>query len=133
MSLKPDAEISIALATGVMAYAGYQFALPSMADVRSLEPNNADIQSSERVAAWTAAGIVSVVSLLTKSPAVFMVGGLVVIGTSWTVRHADQVNTISKKAGSMVPAPATGTEGVVGDTVAATQQMPTTPVYGVAV
>lgn len=133
MSLKPDAEISIALATGVMAYASYQFALPSMADVRSLEPNNKDIQSSERVAAWTAAGIVSVVALITKSPSVFMVGGLVVIGTSWTVRHADQVNTVSKKAGSMVPAPATGTEGVVGDTVAASQQMSTTPMYGVAV
>lgn len=133
MSLKPDAEISIALATGVAAYSAYQFALPSMADVRSLEPNNTDIQSSERVAAWTAAGIVSVISLITKSPSVFMVGGLVVIATSWTVRHADQVSTVSKKAGSMVPAPATGSEGVVGDQVAASQQLPSTPVYGVAV
>jgi hypothetical protein len=131
--LKPDAEISIALATGVMAYAGYQFALPSMADVRSLEPNNKDIQSSERVAAWTAAGIVSVVSLLTKSAAVFMVGGLVVIGTSWTARHADQVNTVSKRASAMVPQPATGSEGVIGDQVAVSQNLSTAPVYGVAV
>lgn len=131
--LKPDAEISIALATGVMAYASYQFALPSMADVRSLEPNNKDIQSSERVAAWTAAGIVSVVALLTKSASVFMVGGLVVIGTSWTTRHADQVDTVSKKASSMIPQPATGSDGVVGDQVAASQSLPTTPLYGVAV
>ena len=36
--LKPDAEISIALATGVMAYASYQVALPAVADVRTLEP-----------------------------------------------------------------------------------------------
>jgi hypothetical protein len=133
MSLKPDAEISIALATSVMAYGAYQFALPSVADIRSLEPNNKDIQSSERVAAWTAAGIVSVIALLTKSPSVFMIGGLTVIGTSWTVRHADQVSTVSKKAGSLLPAPATGNEGVVGDQVAASQQLPTLPVYGVAV
>lgn len=133
MALKPDAEISIALATGVMAYASYQFALPSMADVRSLEPNNKDIQSSERVAAWTAAGIVSVVALVTKSPSVFMIGGLVVIGTSWTTRHADQVSTVSKKAASFVPSPATGDDGVVGDQVAASQQLAVTPVYGVAV
>lgn len=133
MALKPDAEISIALATSVMAYGAYQFALPSVADIRSLEPNNKDIQSSERVAGWTAAAIVAVVSLLTKSPSVFMIGGLTVIGTSWTVRHADQVNTLSKKASTMVPAPAQGTEGVIGDQVAAAQQLSTTPMYGVAV
>ncbi len=133
MSLKPDAEISIALATGVMAFATYQIALPPVADIRSLEPNNKDIQGSERLAAWTAGGLVSLVALLTKSPSVFTVGGLVVIISSWSARHADQVSTISKKAGSLVPAPATGSEGVVGDDVAASQQMSSTPSYGVAV
>lgn len=131
--MKPESEVSIALATGVMAYAGYQMALPSTADIRSLEPGNRDIQAAERVAAWTAAGIVSLVALLTKSPAVFTVGGLVVVGASWTTRHADQVSTVSKKAASLVPSPAQGTEGVVGDQVASVQQLPTTPVYGVAV
>lgn len=131
--MKPDAEVSIALATGVMAYGAYQLALPSMADIRSLEPNNKDIQSSERVAAWTAAGLVSLVALLTKSPAVFSVGGLVVIASSWTTKHADKVSNVTKKASAMVPNPATGSEGVVGDQVAAAQQLPTTPLYGVAV
>lgn len=131
--MKPEAEVSIALATGVMAYGAYQMALPSMADVRSLEANNRDIQSAERVAAWTAAGLVSLVALVTKSPSVFTLGGLVVIGASWTTRHADRVDTVTKKAASMVPSPATGSEGVVGDQVAASQQLPTTPVYGVVV
>lgn len=133
MSLKPDTEVSIALATGVMAYGAYQVALPSTADIRSLEPNNADIQGSERVAAWIAAGLVSVVSLVTKSPSVFCLGGLVVIGASWSTRHADQVSTLTKRATAAVPLPATGSEGVVGDAVAVTQQMPSTPMYGVAV
>lgn len=131
--MKPDAEISIALATGVMAYAGYQMALPSTADIRSLEPNNKDIQASERVAAWTAAGLVSIIALVTKSPAVFSVGGLVVIGASWSTRHADQVSNVTKRAAGAVPLPATGSEGVVGDQVSTVQQLPTTPVYGVAV
>jgi hypothetical protein len=133
MALKPDAEISIALATGVMAYASYQVALPSVADIRSLEPNNRDVQAAERVAAWTAAGLVALVALLTKSASVFTVGGAVVIGTSWTARHADQVSAVSKKASTLVPAPAAGPEGVVGDEVAAVQQLPATPMYGVAV
>lgn len=131
--MKPEAEMSIALATSVMAYGAYQMALPSTADIRSLEPNNRDIQSSERVAAWTAAVLVSGVALLTKSPAVFSLGGLVVIGASWSTRHADQVSNVTKKAASVLPSPATGSEGVVGDQVAAVQSMPTTPVYGVAV
>lgn len=133
MGLKPDAEVSIALATGVLAYAGYQMALPATADIRSMEPNNADIQASERVAAWTAAGLVSLVALLTKSPSVFCVGGLVVIGSSWTARHADQVSNVSKRASSLVPVPSSGADGVVGDDVAVSQQASSTPLYGVAV
>lgn len=131
--MKPEAEVSVGIATAVMAYAAYQMALPSTADIRSLESNNADIQGAERTAAWIAAGGVALVSLLTKSPAVFTIGGLAVIGSSWTARHADQVSAVSKKASSMIPAPATGPEGVVGDEVAAAQQMPVTPLYGVAV
>lgn len=130
--MKPDAEVSIALATGVMAYGTYQVALPTTADIRSLEPNNADIQSAERVASWTAAGLVALVALVTHSPAVFIVGESVVVATAWTTRHADRVSNVTKKAASIIP-PAAGPEGVVGDEVAAVQQLPTTPVYGVAV
>ncbi len=133
MALKADSEVSIALATGVLAYASYQLALPSTADIRSLERNNADVQAAERIAAWTAAGLVSLVALLTRSPAVFTVGGAVVIGSSWTTRHADQVDTVSKRASQFVPAPAMGSEGVVGDKVEATQMAPVMPLYGVAV
>lgn len=131
--MKPDTEVSIGLATAVMAYGAYQMALPASADIRSLEPNNKDIQASERVAAWTAAGLVSLVALATKSPTVFSLGGLVVIGASWTTRHADQVSNVTKKAAGAVPLPATGVEGVVGDQVDVSQQMATTPLYGVAV
>jgi hypothetical protein len=133
MSLKPDAEVTIALATSAMAYGAYQMFLPSVADIRSLEPNNADIQASERTAAWIAAGMVGLVSVITHSPTVFMLGGATIIGTSWAARHADQVSTISKKAGSAVPAPAVGTAGVVGDEVSMSQQAATTPTYGVLV
>jgi hypothetical protein len=131
--MKPDAEVSIALATSVMAYGAYQMALPSTADIRSLEPNNADIQASERTAAWIAAAGVSFVALITKSPSVFVLGGATVIASSWMARHADRVSAVSHKASSLVPAVAQGTEGVVGDKVASVQQLPTTPMYGVAV
>jgi len=131
--MKPDTEVTISLATSVMAYGAYQMALPSTADIRSLEPGNRDILAAERAAAWVAAGMVSFVALITKSPSVFVLGGSTVIASSWMARHADTVSTVSKKAGSLVPAPAKGAEGVVGDQVATVQQLPTTPMYGVAV
>jgi hypothetical protein len=133
MALKADSEVSIALATGVLAYGSYQMALPTVADVRSLEKNNADIQGAERVAAWVSAGLVSLVSLVTKSPSVFVVGGAVVIAASWMTRHADQVDTVQKRASAFVPAPAMGSDGPVGDQVTASQMAPVMPIYGVAV
>lgn len=133
MALKADSEVSIALATGVLAYGSYQMALPTVADIRSLEKNNADVQGAERVAAWVSAGLVALVSLVTKSPSVFVVGGAVVIASSWMTRHADQVDAVQHKAAAMVPAPARGAEGVVGDKVVESQMAPVTPIYGVAV
>lgn len=133
MALKADGETSIALATSVMAYGAYQLALPSTADIRSLEKNNADIQGSERAAAWVSATLVSLVALVTQSAPVFILGGATVIAASWMTRHADQVDTVSKRAGSLIPAPAMGTEGVIGDKVESTQMASVTPMYGVSV
>ncbi|MEU0398350.1 hypothetical protein ABZ208_37530 [Streptomyces sp. NPDC006208] len=133
MALKADSEVSIALATGVLAYGSYQMALPTVADIRSVEKNNSDIQGAERVAAWVSATLVSGIALITKSPSVFVVGGAVVIAASWMTRHADQVDTVSKRAASFVPAPAMGPEGVAGDEVVTSQSASVTPIYGVAV
>ncbi len=131
--MKADSEISIALATGALAYGAYQVALPTVADVRSLDKNNADVQGAERTAAWVSAALVSFVALVTKSPSVFTVGGSVVIAASWMHRHADQVDAVSKRASSFVPAPAMGPEGVVGDKVESASSAPVLPMYGVAV
>ena len=133
-SLKADSEVSIALATAALAYGAYQVALPTVADVRSLEANNPDVQGAERVAAWVSAVLVSGVALITKSPSVFVVGGSVVIAASWMTRHADQVDTATKKASSLVPSPASGPLGVVGDEVTeVSRQSVVTPQYGIAV
>lgn len=133
MAMKPDVEIPIALATSVLAYGAYQYALPSVADIRSLERGNVDVAAAERTAAWVAAGMVSFVALITRSPSVFVLGGATVIAASWMARHADQVDAVQKRAAGLIPAPARGPEGVVGDQVVESQQMPVLPVYGVAV
>jgi len=91
MALKLESSIVAGLATGTLVYGIYQMALPSQADIRSLDSNNTDIARSERVASWTAAGVVAGVSLIARDPTIFVIGGSIMIGLAWINRHANAV------------------------------------------
>lgn len=96
--LKPDQSIIATLAVMTATYAIYSNGLPSIADIRTAQPQNGDIESSERSSAWMAAGVVGIVSILAKDPTVFILGGATVIGLSWWYRHANMVNPDIGKA-----------------------------------
>lgn len=96
--LKPDQSLIASLAVISATYAIYSNGLPSIADIRTAQPGNQDIDSSERSAAWMAAGVVGLVSVLAKDPTVFILGGATVIGLSWWYRHANMVNPDFGKA-----------------------------------
>lgn len=102
MALKPEASLGMALATGTIVYAVHQNMTPSVADIRSLDKNNGDVQSAERTATWTSAAIVAGVSLLAKDATIFIVGGAITIALAWTTRHADQVDTVTKRASTSI-------------------------------
>lgn len=93
-----EGKLGLALATGALVYGVYQMQMPRTVDLRTMEPGNEDAQGAERAATWTAAAAVAGISLVAKSPEVFVVGGLMTIVLSWTYRHADQVNPYTKKA-----------------------------------
>lgn len=90
--LKPEASVGFGLAVATMVYGIYQNQLPSVTDIRLADTNDRDIQSAERAAAWTSAGIVAGVSLITQDPTVFIIGGSMVVMMSWLHRHADRVD-----------------------------------------
>lgn len=96
--LKPEGSLVASLATIATVYAIYQYGVPSIADVRTAEPGNRDIDGSERAAAWMAGGVVAGVSLIAKDPTIFILGGATVIGLSWWTRHANMVNPETGKA-----------------------------------
>lgn len=101
MGLKPEISLGIALATATVVYAVHQNATPTIADIRSLESNQQDIQKAERAATWTSAAIVAGISLLAKDATIFIVGGAMTIAMAWMTRHADQVDTVTKRASSI--------------------------------
>lgn len=136
MPSKPEVSLGLALATGTIVYAVHSNLTPPVADIRSLESNNTDIQASERVATWTSAGIVAGISLLAKDPTIFIVGGAVAIALAWTTRHADQVDTVTKKASIMMdPLKQTGStpSGITEQTVEKSPGLNVGAAYGSSV
>jgi hypothetical protein len=104
MALPKEFSIGIGLATATVVYGLYQNALPTMADVRSLDANNTDISAAERTASWTAAGVVAGVSLIAKDPTIFIIGGSMVVAMAWWHRHANMVvPNVGKATSEMTP------------------------------
>lgn len=104
MSLTPDGKLGLGLTSGVLVYGIFQMQMPTATDVRMAESGQADVQSAERGATWMSAAVVSGIALISKSPEVFVIGGLLTVGLAWMYRHADMVNPITKKAVSSVTA-----------------------------
>lgn len=92
MALKAEVSIPVALATGTLVYGIYQVALPSIADVRSLEPGTPDIAGAEKTALWMSAAAAAAVSLIARDPVPFWVGGMLAVALSWSHRHANWLN-----------------------------------------
>jgi hypothetical protein len=100
MALKREVSLGVGLATAALVYAVYSRALPTLADVRAGAPADVQAGKSEKSAAWTATAVVAAVSLLSRDPTVFIIGGASVVGLSWLHRHANFVNP-SQGAASM--------------------------------
>lgn len=128
--LKPEASIAIGLATATVVYGLFSVASPSIADIRSLDAHNQDLDAAERVAGWTAAGTVAVISLIAKDPTVFVIGGSMVVGMVWWHRHANSVLPATGRASTMGPTSmAEATPRVTQDEAPQLYSVPVTPAY----
>jgi 4-amino-4-deoxy-L-arabinose transferase-like glycosyltransferase len=112
MALKPEASMLGGLAVITLVYGTYQMALPNVADARTAEVADPDLESAERLATVTAAGIVAGVSLITKDMGIFVLGGSAVIVLAWWHRYARMVDPATGKVSELIsgirlaPAPA---------------------------
>lgn len=94
---KAEISIPIALATSTVAIALYQRGLPSSADIRVGVPGDETIETVRKQNAWLAAGTVSIVSLLTKDPTVFIIGGLTVVAMDVFTRANNWASPVTNK------------------------------------
>lgn len=98
MALKPEVSVSVGLATAALVYSVYSNATPSITEIRAAKPGDTDVEASRKLAAWTSAGAVAAISLVTKDPTVFILGGAMVVVLDWWHRHANTVNPQTGKA-----------------------------------
>jgi hypothetical protein len=100
MAPKPETSLTIGLATAAMVVGIYQYSMPGIADVRASGQNDTTIASTERSATWISAAVVAAVSLISKDPTVFILGGSITMALAWHYRHANAVNPKTGKASS---------------------------------
>jgi hypothetical protein len=102
MVLKPNENLMLAAAVGAVVYGTYNIALPTLADTRGLPGNTPDIDKAEKAATWASVAVVSGISLLAKSPEVFVVGGLMTIGLAWSFKNASTVDNFQSQARALI-------------------------------
>lgn len=81
--------VGVGLAMMGIVWGVYSQALPPMVDQRAAPPGEPHSTQQEKIARWTAAGLVGMVSLITMDATVFILGGSAVIAFSWMYRHAN--------------------------------------------
>lgn len=94
MALQPSQSVGIGLATAGLVLAIHSQATPTMADIRVGSPNDDQIDRGERAASWLSVGVVSAISLLTKDPTIFIIGGMATVAMAWWTRHSNALNPL---------------------------------------
>jgi hypothetical protein len=85
---------------GIMIYNHF---LPSIADIRTAEPFNPDVETAERQALFASTAFVLVTAGLTKSIEVFIVGGLGIVLVDYITKHANAVHPDTGKMVDQTP------------------------------
>jgi hypothetical protein len=94
MALQPSQSVGIGLATAGLVLAIHSQATPTMADIRIGSPNDDQIDRGERAASWLSVGVVATISLLTKDPTIFIIGGAATVAMAWWTRHSNALNPL---------------------------------------
>lgn len=95
MALPRQASLGVGLATAALVWGVFNVALPTAADVRVGDPGDKDVAGAERTATWASAAAVSGISLISKDPTVFILGGSMVVVLAWWYRHSNHYNPAS--------------------------------------
>jgi hypothetical protein len=96
--LNPSQAVGVGIGIGAVDLLIFSHFVPGIADVRSANPQNQDVDATRRQATLYCIGVNGLVSLMTRDWNVFLIGGIVTAAMSWAVVHA---NTVHPQTGTM--------------------------------
>jgi hypothetical protein len=88
-SIKPSDELIVGATSIALVLAIFSQNTPNLADVRADRVSNVNTHKSTKMAAITATGVVGALSLLAKSPTVFVIGGAAILFETWKLHFAN--------------------------------------------
>jgi len=88
-SIKPSDELIVGATSIALVLAIFNQNTPNLADIRADKVNNVNTHKSVKLAAITATGVVGALSLLAKSPTVFVIGGAAILFETWKLHFAN--------------------------------------------
>lgn len=94
---------SLGVLVGIVDVAIWRHFVPSVADVRTAQPFNGDLESAERTALLVGTFFTLVVAGFARSAEVFAVGGVVLIAMDFATKHANAVNPDTGKMTQGMP------------------------------
>lgn len=97
--------VELGVAVGLVNSLIFMHFLPPVADVRTAQPYNQDIEGSERTALLATTMFTLLVAGFAKSWDTFIIGGVVIVGVDFAFKHANAVNP---DTGKMNVAPESG-------------------------
>jgi hypothetical protein len=103
MPINPQNATTAGVMVGIVDVLIWRHFVPNMADVRTAQPFNGDIESAERTALLVGTMFTLVVAGFARSAEVFAVGGLVLVALDFATKHANAVHPDTGKMVGMGP------------------------------
>lgn len=93
--IKPEMSLSASLAVMALDFSIFQMHMPKTADIKSSAPHNQAIDSSRKLATWSAIAASGALSLMVRDPNIFIFGGGFAVALDWYFRHANATNPLT--------------------------------------
>src|SRR5690349_19066381 len=93
----PDSGTVVGLLTAAGVYLIYNNSLPNIADERSADPHNNDLEAARKGAAYKSAALLGLVFLVARDVNSYIISGAALVGIDYMHKHANAVHPMTGK------------------------------------
>ena len=95
--LTPESSVLVGALTAIGVLAIYNHAVPNLTDLRSAPPHDDTIEQERKQAAIEGVVLLVGISLISRDLGPYVIGGAVLVGMDYLIKHANAVNPGTNK------------------------------------